>query len=76
MIQAPPLSGRRLVGGDAPSSIYSYLCFYTSFLLFRRLDLVSAAITPWVIMIQAPPLSRHRLVGGEASSLSAGSAPV
>jgi hypothetical protein len=42
---------------------------------FHRLDLLVAAITPWVVMVLAYPSSRHHLVRGEAPSSSVGGAP-
>jgi hypothetical protein len=42
--------------------------------VFLQLDLVTTAITPWVVVVIAYLLSRHRLARGEALSSSAGSA--
>jgi hypothetical protein len=49
------------------------LVFY--FLFFHRLDLVSAASTPWVAVVVAYLPSRRRLVGGEAPSSKISDAP-
>jgi hypothetical protein len=59
-------------------SFYFYLTFYPSFLgfsSFHRLDLVSAASTPWVVVILAYLPSRRRLAEGEAPSSSVDDAP-
>jgi hypothetical protein len=42
--------------------------------VFLQLDLVTTAITPWVVVVIAYLLSRHRLARGEALSSSAGGA--
>jgi hypothetical protein len=59
-------------------TIYFYPSIYLSFSTFssfHRLDLLSAASTPWVAVVLAYLPSGHRLAKGEAPSSSAGGAP-
>jgi hypothetical protein len=66
------------VSNNRTNIIYFYLSFYPSFFTFpscHRLDLLSAASTPWVAMVLAYLPSRHRLALGEAPSSSASGAP-
>jgi hypothetical protein len=54
-----------------------YPSFYPSFSTFpsfHKLDLLSVASTPWVVVVLAYLPSRRRLAGGEAPSSSAGGA--
>jgi hypothetical protein len=62
------------VSNNRTNTIYFYPSFST-FSPFHRLDLVSAASTPWVAMVLAYLPSRRRLAGGEASSSSVCEAP-
>jgi hypothetical protein len=66
------------VSNNRTNTIYFYPCFYPSFSTFssfHRLDLLSAASTPWVSVVLAYLPSRCRLAGGEATSSSASGAP-
>jgi hypothetical protein len=66
------------LSNNRTNTIYFYPSFYPSFstfLSFHRLDLLSTALTPWVVMVLAYLPSRCRLAGVEAPSSSAGGAP-
>jgi hypothetical protein len=66
------------VSNNRTNTVYFYSKFYPSFSTFsssHRLDLLSAASNPWVVMDLVYLSSRRRLTGGEAPSLSASGTP-
>jgi hypothetical protein len=66
------------VSNNRTNTIYFCPSFYPSFSTFssfHRLDLLSAASTPWVIVVLGYLSPRRRLAAGEVPSSSNGSAP-
>jgi hypothetical protein len=54
--------------------LFFYPSFFT-FSSFHSLDLVCAALIPWVVVVLSYLSSRRRLAGGEAPTLNAGATP-
>jgi hypothetical protein len=51
---------------------HSFCPSLSSFSSFHQLDLLLAALIPWIDAVQIPSPTRRRLAGGEATSLKPG----